>query len=71
VARGGVPFDLEFVGDGRRLFASSTRESALWDLDGHDLLRRARELAGRNLTRTEWSEEFGQRQYEKVFPEYP
>ena len=64
------PYLLEFVGGGRYLFASGAG-SKLWSLQGSDLLRRARELVGRNLTQQEWSEEFGQLKYEKTFQDLP
>lgn len=62
---------LEFVGGGRYLFASGSHGSRLWSLQGTDLLRRARELVGRNLSQQEWSEEFGQLKYEKTFQDLP
>ncbi len=44
---------------------------SIWDLSVSGWIRRACDLAGRNLTRQEWSEYVGAEPYQRTCPNFP
>ncbi len=64
--------DLQISRDGRRLVSGSGDGVArVWLLRVEDLIERARETAGRNLTLQEWSRYFPGQPYRATFAELP
>ncbi|HEU4452664.1 MAG TPA: TIR domain-containing protein [Longimicrobium sp.] len=62
-----------FTADGRRLVTGSrdTRTVSVWELDLERLIRRACQVAGRNLTSDEWGQYFPTHPYRRTCPAYP
>ena len=58
-----------FSADGRRLLAISPEGPVtLWDVDPESWQRRACDIAGRNLTRSEWRDFVGDTPYRATCP---
>lgn len=57
--------------DGRALLANGRLGVVEWDLDPETMARAACELAGRNLTRAEWTTYLGDRAYRSTCEEFP
>ncbi len=58
--------------DGRRVVTVGVDGTArFWTMNPKELERRAAGVAGRNLTREEWSTFFPNRSYEYTFPDLP
>jgi len=57
--------------DGRLSVISDNGTIESWDLDLDRLLELAREVGGRNLSHSEWSEFFGRVPYRRTFPNLP
>jgi WD40 repeat protein len=62
---------LAFTLDGRRLISADLSGVRLWTLPVADLIRLARDAAGRNLTRSEWEQVNVDVPYRPTFPELP
>lgn len=64
-----------FSADGRWLimlpYPLSSRSAFLWPLDPRELIARACQTAGRNLTAHEWQQYVGSGEYRKTCPELP
>jgi WD40 repeat protein len=50
---------------------SEDKTARLWTLQTGELLDQARAVAGRNLSVIEWALYFGEKPYDRTFPEYP
>ncbi|KAB7739382.1 hypothetical protein GA707_20420 [Nostocoides sp. F2B08] len=57
--------------DGDRLVFNSAFGMRLWDLRSATLVKAACEVAGRNLTRSEWTTYLGVQDYQRTCPQYP
>ena len=60
-----------YIGPGRVLIAYTTGELFEWDTSGDAWEAHACTVAGRNLTKTEWSELFPGRPYRVTCPQFP
>jgi WD40 repeat protein len=64
-----IPASAEFLPDGRTVLIASYDESLyLWDTRFEHAIHFACQLAGRNLTESEWRENFGDRPYRQTCP---
>jgi len=67
-----LPYRLAFSPDGLSLATSWDDNSLIvWQLDVRTWLRRACEISGRNLTRTEWDQYVGAEPYRKTCSQWP
>jgi WD40 repeat protein len=71
--RGGLPAELAFSPDGLSLATTWYEHETLivWELDLRAWRRRACEIAGRNLTSTEWDQYVGAEPYQKTCSQWP
>jgi WD40 repeat protein len=67
-----LPYKLAFSPDGLSLATTWYDNSLIvWELDVRTWVRRACEIAGRNLTRTEWAQSLGAEPYRRTCSEWP
>lgn len=71
VARGDYARGSALRPDGLQLAVTNNAGLALWNLDHQAWLDGACELAGRNLSREEWSTYFGRLDYHATCPQFP
>jgi WD40 repeat protein len=70
--RPNTPVMVEFLPDGHTVLISSLDGAIYsWDTTTHHSVEYACSVAGRNLTRDEWRDAFGDRSYHRTCPQYP
>jgi WD40 repeat protein len=67
----GSVHNLDFAPDGRLVTGSLDGTARVWVIDRDELIKRAEQVAGRNLTHAEWQQFFGSELYRRTFPNLP
>jgi WD40 repeat protein len=62
---------LAFTKDGRLVTGGNDGTAKVWDIKLNSLIKKAENIAGRNLTYPEWQQFFGQEPYRRTFPDLP
>jgi WD40 repeat protein len=70
-AQQGWIWSLAFSADGRLVTGGNDGTARVWHLDLDQLIKKAQQHAGRNLTYQEWQQFFGQEPYRRTFPDLP
>ncbi len=70
-AHQGAIRSLAFTKDGRLVTGGSDGSAKVWQIDLNNLIKKAEQIAGRNLTYWEWQQFFGQEPYRRTFPALP
>jgi WD40 repeat protein len=68
--QGGI-HSLTFTRDGRLVTGGSDGTAKVWQLDLNILVKKAEQIAGRNLSHPEWEQYFGEEPYRRTFPGLP
>jgi hypothetical protein len=68
--QGGIR-SLAFTRDGRLVTGGSDGSAKVWHIDLNNLIKMAEQIAGRNLSLSEWQQFFGKEPYRRTFPDLP
>jgi len=70
-AHQGAIRSLAFTKDGRLVTGGDDGSAKVWHIELNNLIKKAEQIAGRNLTYLEWQQFFGQQPYRRTFPDLP
>ncbi len=70
-AHQGAIRSLAFTKDGRLVTGGSDGSAKVWQIDLNNLIKKAEQIAGRNLSHSEWQQFFVQEPYRRTFPDLP